>query len=97
MLQLLKNEVKIMRLISSDGKPVLQIISNENPQLSKPRGLLTLVVKNERIRVKMKVVKVKATNPKPLKLVVDRDESLFDQLEELYSDNYSFRCNEQLS
>ena len=49
MLQLLKNEVKIMRLSSSDGKPVLQIISNENPQLSKPRGLLTLVVKNERI------------------------------------------------
>ena len=91
------NRGEIMRLISSDGKPVLQIISNENPQLSKPRGQLKLVVKNERIRVKMKVIKVKATNPKPLKLVVDRDESLFDQLEELYSDNYSFRCNEQLS
>ena len=91
------NRGEIMRLISSDGKPVLQIISNENPQLSKPRGQLKLVVKNERIRVKMTVVKVKATNPKPLKLVVDRDESLFDQLEELYSDNYSFRCNEQLS
>ena len=89
-----------MRLIATDGKPVLQVISNENPQLSKPSGQLKLVVSNKRIKVKMKLIRVAKPKPKPqpLTLVVDRDKSLFDQLEEMYSSNvYSFRCNEQLS
>ena len=90
--------MRFVKIIRADA-PVLQITSNENPRLSTPRGQLKLVVSNKRIRVKVRGTKsdVLRFKPQPLALVVNRNESLYDKLEELYSDNCSFRCNERLS
>ena len=90
--------MRFVKIVKQDA-PVFRVISNENPKLSTPQGQLKLVVSNKKIRVKIRGTKsdILRFKPQPLELVVDRNESLFDRLEELYSDNYSFRCNERLS